>query len=142
PGIGPRLRPLDPASLRVRLALAMIVIAAAPLVLITSLDSAREERSVTAEIEPRQAGLTESLSLDIVQYLRLHRAAVAAIAEQPSLLGLSPEGQRSILQGFNRVYSDIVAFSTFGLDGRPIARSDDRPLTPLMRTAQGDLPPS
>ncbi|MBI4491858.1 MAG: PAS domain-containing protein, partial [Chloroflexi bacterium] len=126
PWLGPRLRRLDRASLRTRLALTLAAAAALPLVVVVAVHTEREEHEVTAQALAQQQTLAAALAQDVADYVGLHRAAVAALAAQPGLLDLAPEAQRTLLQAINQAYPDVVAFSTYDDFGNPLARSDDR----------------
>ncbi|MBA2447694.1 MAG: PAS domain S-box protein [Chloroflexi bacterium] len=129
PWLGPRLRRIDPSSLRTRLALALAAAAALPLILAGAVETDREERWVTAEALTAQQALASALAHEVESYVALHRAAVAALAAQPDLASMSPEAQRSILRSFGHAYPNMTAFATYA-GGMGIARSDDLPPAP------------
>jgi hypothetical protein len=86
----------------------------------------REERStVEAQLSVNQA-LAEALSGNVAQYVRLHQQALSAVASLPGLSAMTPEQQAALLRRTTGAYPDVIAFSTYGLDGRPISRGDGR----------------
>ena len=127
PWLNSRLLRLDPASLRTRLACALAVAAALPLIAVAGLEVQQEEHLVRAEVLVEQQTLAANLVEDVADYIELHRAAVAALAAQPDLLRLPVESQRAAVLGLGAIYPNMLTFNTFDADGNGIARGDGRP---------------
>ena len=128
PWLGPRLQAADPASLRTRLALTCAAAAALPLVAAVALVTDQEEATATAQALARQETVVTALAEDIGDYIALHRAGVVALAAQPDLIRMPEARQRRLLQSVRKAYPDAIVLSTYGSEGHPVARSDDRPL--------------
>src|SRR5712691_4018710 len=124
--MGPRLRRIDPRSLRTRLALVLAAAAAVPVLVLVPLYANEAENQALTDVLARQQALAGALAQDVSDYITLHQAAVKLLAGQPGLLALSPAEQHVVLKNNKAAYPDVNGFSTVAADGRPIARSDDR----------------
>ncbi|MCC6173894.1 MAG: GAF domain-containing protein [Chloroflexi bacterium] len=82
PVMGPRLRRADPRSLRARLALALAISAAAPLLLLAALDTSREEQGVLAQTLEHQQAAASALAANLSGDLRDQQNAVLQLAEE------------------------------------------------------------
>jgi diguanylate cyclase (GGDEF)-like protein/PAS domain S-box-containing protein len=85
PWLGPRLRRLDPASLRLQLALALIVAGALPLIGAVAFITDLQERAVVErelDLQKHQAAL---LAAELAQDIVPHEAAVSKLAKIPEL---------------------------------------------------------
>jgi signal transduction histidine kinase len=147
PWVGPRLRQIDPASLRVRLCLALALGAAVPVLVVASFDADREIQAVTEQALAQQQALAVGLAQDVADYVGLHQAAVQLLAAQPGLLALSPAEQHAVLANAAATYGDVNGFGTIDAAGDPIARADDRRGTSfigdsMFETARRTLRPS
>jgi len=127
PWLAPRLRRLNPASLQTQLTVALVGLVTIPLLFIVTLVTIPQERTVLNRALSLQQTLATTLAQDVVSYVRLHRAAVSVLAQQPNLSTLPPAEQKRLLRIFDGAYPDIVSFTTYDADGNPIARSDDFP---------------
>jgi signal transduction histidine kinase len=123
--MGPRLRRIDPGSLRARLALVLAAAAAVPLLVLVPLYANEEENWTVSEVLASQQLLTAALAQDVANYIDLHQAAVKLLAGQPALLALSPAEQHAVLKNARAAFPDVVSFGTVSADGQPIARADD-----------------
>jgi PAS domain S-box-containing protein len=123
PWAGPRLRRLDPTSLRTRLSLALAIAAALPVIGTVSLAAGRDERFQVAEALQMQQILAIALAQDVSDYVGLHIAAVEALSTYPELRTLAPESQRRLLSDFARSFPEVIDFGTYDANGQPIARS-------------------
>ena len=88
----------------------------------------QEEATATAQALARQETVVTALAEDIGDYIALHRAGVVALAAQPDLIRMPEARQRRLLQSVRKAYPDAIVLSTYGKEGHPVARSDDRPL--------------
>ncbi len=130
PWLGPRMRRTDPSSLRIRLAAILAAAVAVPIIVVVSLATAQEQRLVMGGELSAHRATAAGLATNVADYVRLHRAAVDALAAQPNLVGMKPDGQAALLAGFAGAYPDL-SFVLYDAKGRPLARSDDlMPLTP------------
>ena len=136
-----RLQP-GPTSLKARLALALAITAAVPLVAIVTVAAESDERAATAQVLAHEEELAIDTAQRVADYARLHRAAIQAIAAQPWLLAVDREELTRRLQAYDEAYAGIAAFALHDAAGQPIARSDGRPLAsvagaPLFETVRG-----
>lgn len=115
-----------------RSAVVLVALAALPCIAAVTLVADAAERVATAQALDQQSGMAVSLAQDVTDYLGLHRAAVAALAAQPGLLEAPADVQRARMRDLASIYPDVTAFSTFDVSGRPLARSDDLPLTTVV----------
>ena|SRR5579875_124904 len=123
--------PASARSLKARLALALALTAAVPLVAIVAITAENDERAATAQVLTHEEALAVSTARQVADYARLHWAAVKAIAAQPWLLHVSAEELTTRLRAYDDAYIGIVAFALHDASGQPVARSDGRPLTPV-----------
>lgn len=127
-----RMWRIDSGTLRIRLALAMGLVAAVPLILMTAWFSDRSEQEMRQVALANNQTLATALASSVQNYANEHRNAVHTLAANPDLMSLSLDKQRAFLQVPARSYPDIVAFSTYDLMGMPIARSDNLTPTALL----------
>jgi signal transduction histidine kinase len=127
--MGPRLRQLDPKSLRTRLALVLAAAAAVPVLVLTPVYSHEEETQAVSAQFANQQGLASALAQNVADYVTLHEAALKSLATQPGLLAMSPAEQQLLLQRSKEAYPDIDTIRILAADGEPIAGSDDPPVT-------------
>ncbi|MBE9125978.1 MULTISPECIES: ATP-binding protein [unclassified Coleofasciculus] len=137
PWLSPRLRRLDPAALRTRLAVVLVGIVTLPLLFTVVMVTFQEEQVVLDQDVNLQQTLATALAQDIASYVGLHRAATVALASQLNLTSLTSSEQRDLLQTFNQAYPDIIVFATFDAAGSAIARSDNLPLSPSVAELPG-----
>jgi diguanylate cyclase (GGDEF)-like protein/PAS domain S-box-containing protein len=135
PWLRPALRRLDIGSLRSRLALALVLAAALPLVATVSLNSDHEQRAALRGALATQETVAGMLADHVAEYVDLHAAAVTALGSQPDPLTRSPRALAAELRAVNQAYPDVAAFSLYDAEGRGVARSDDRPVVSLASTA-------
>jgi HAMP domain-containing protein len=131
PWLGSRLDQLDPASLRMRLALALAGVAALPLILAMALVTDRQLQVARGQALAQQQTLAAALAQAVADYVGLHQAAVVALAAHPGLAGMAPEAQRPLLRALSASYPDLVALGTLDAAGNPVARGDNGPLAAL-----------
>lgn len=124
PWLTPIFTRIDPARLQTRLALALVALAALPLVIGVAVISAREQDAATALALSRQEGLAAALAENTSNYIGLHHDAVIGLAGQLSRLPPTPAAHQPALQQFRAAYSDITAFISYDVNGDPIAGSD------------------
>ena len=122
--MGPRLRRIDPSSLRTRLALVLAAGVAVPLLVLVALYAKVEEREERSNVLAHQQALVTALAQDVDDYISLHEAALKLLVGLPGLLTLSPAEQHAILVNSKTAYPDVVGFGTVAADGQPIARAD------------------
>lgn len=130
---------IDGGTLRTRLAVAMALVAAVPLVLMTAWFSGRAEQETRQAALEHMQILAGALASSMQNYALEHRNAVLTLASNHDLMALAPAEQRSLLQISARSYPDIVAFSTFDPDGKPIARSDNLTPTTLVPALRSSM---
>jgi signal transduction histidine kinase len=123
--MGPRLRRIDPRSLRTRLALILAAAAAVPVLVLVPLYANEAANQELTDVLARQQALAGVLAQDASDYITLHQAAVKLLAGQPGLLALSPAEQQAVLKNNNAAYPDVSGFSTVAADGEWVARSDN-----------------
>lgn len=138
PWLGPRLRGLDPSSLRMRLTLALTFAAALPLTWAVALISDQSERLTVAEALGVQQTLAAAHAQHVGDFIAVHRAAVVSLAGQPGLLETTPEAQQGFLRSFGQAYPD-THFFLFDAQGKPLAGTDD--LTPVLFSGLGLFEP-
>jgi diguanylate cyclase (GGDEF)-like protein/PAS domain S-box-containing protein len=125
---------IDGGALRTRLALAMALVAAVPLILMTAWFSGQSEQQTRAVALADMQTLAAALASSVGSYAAGHRNAVLTLAANPGLMALAPAAQRTLLQEAARAYPDIVAFSTYDATGQPLVRSDNLPPTKMAPT--------
>ncbi|HEY9736004.1 MAG TPA: PAS domain S-box protein [Trichocoleus sp.] len=130
PWLGSAIHRLDARALQTQLAVILVGIVALPLLFAVTLVTQPQEQTVINQALALQQTLAVTLSQDLSTYIGLHRAAVQALAKQPSLAALSPAEQQTLLRQINQEYPDIIVLTTFDAAGNAIARSDNRPLSP------------
>ncbi|HZO30121.1 MAG TPA: hypothetical protein VFH48_29465 [Chloroflexota bacterium] len=132
PWLGPRLRRLDPSSLRLQLALALIVAGALPLVGAVAFIADLQERSVVErelELQKNQAAI---LADDLSRSITRHESSVSTLAKIPRLAGLSPTSKVTIVRSASRAQDGELTFAIFGPNDQPIAatQTDGDPFDP------------
>ncbi len=147
PWLRPRLRHLDAASLHWRLAIALALAAALPLILAGFLTGGRTARAAETQALGAQETLARALAHDVANYVNIHRTAVIALAAQPNLLALPREAQVAVLDATNGALPDTYSFSVVDVDGNILARSNGRLRhaiadQPSFRTAKATNQPS
>ncbi|MDP8924711.1 MAG: ATP-binding protein [Chloroflexota bacterium] len=128
PWLSPRLRCVDPGSLRTRVALALAIAAALPLTVALALEADREERAARDEALAVQHTRAVALAQHVADAAAFQRAALAALAAQSSLSAMEPTAQGNLVRGFATAYPDITIFSTVNADGEQMAWSGQRPI--------------
>ena len=124
-------RTVDASSLQVQLAVSLLGITVVAIASTIAVLGEREERSaVRAQLDVNQV-LAEALASSLTDYVRLHRAAVVALASTPGLDTMPAASQRSVLLGYGRAFGGDVSFLAWDRDGRQTARSDSRASTDL-----------
>ncbi len=121
----------DPSLLYTRLSLLLVAAVAIPLITTVTLISKIEEASVTREVLDRQRAEASILAQTTSHYIALHRSALRVLAGQVDLARMDTAALEVLLQRFGSAYPDVLAFSVFGSDGQPIARSDNAPAISL-----------
>jgi signal transduction histidine kinase len=129
PWLAPVLRHLTPRSLQTRLALILIALASLPLVIAVSVSAAWAEHLIEKRALTDQEVRARTQSREVADYIVTHRTAMATVGARVNLSTLTPEVQRASLKTL--VVTDVGAFATYDPAGKPLARSDDLPLTPL-----------
>jgi signal transduction histidine kinase/CheY-like chemotaxis protein/HPt (histidine-containing phosphotransfer) domain-containing protein len=119
------------SSLKARLALALALTAAVPLVAIVAITAENDERAATAQVLAHEEELAAGAARHVADYARLHWAAVKAIAAQPWLWSVDVAELTARLRAYDEAYIGIAAFALHDAAGQPVARSDGRPLTPV-----------
>jgi signal transduction histidine kinase len=123
------LRGIDLLSLRARLGAALAAAAAVPMLLVLSIYATQIESQAIDDAMQQQYVLAAVVAKNVADYVRLHQAAVAALAEQPGLSEMSRSSQERLLNGLATAYPASFNFATFGPNGQPIARSRGADLT-------------
>lgn len=107
---------------------AMLVVGLAPLGLFGGIaiqqESARLRSEATAQLETSATWISSQVDEWVDKNVRMLRAAVAL----PAMEGMRREDQAKVLVSITRAYPWIYLAHTLGLDGRDVARSDDKPL--------------
>ncbi|MCC7449855.1 MAG: PAS domain S-box protein [Anaerolineae bacterium] len=127
PWIQSRLERLNPASLRVRFALALAAIAAVPLILQATLVTGQQEQLATEQALTLQQRIVGSLAAYTKTYVDLHRSAAGMLAAHPNLLTLSHAEQESLLHTYAATYPDIRLIGLYDAAGNVLIRSDGTP---------------
>ncbi len=127
PWTGPRLRHVDPHSFAVRLAFALAVAAAFPLIATMTVVTGAQEQQARAQAAAEMEALAGALASDTAHYIDSYRNAALALAAYPGLLDLPPSTQHLILRRYQEAYPNAIGFVTRDPTGKGIARSDDRP---------------
>jgi signal transduction histidine kinase len=130
PWLGPALDRIDPAQLRVRVALALASGVVLPLIVAVAIITVQEERSATEQALTLQRTLAVAMAEELSRYVGLHRAAAAALASTPGLAEMPPAQQHALLARFAQAYPDVALFAIFDAAGGARARSDEQPLGP------------
>jgi PAS domain S-box-containing protein len=97
PVLRSRLQHIDPYSLRMRLAVALAAAVAAPLLLATAVDGARDQRSTVEHTLTTQRMLAQAVANDVADYIGLHQRALEMLARFPDLLDMPAERQQGLL---------------------------------------------
>lgn len=127
PWLDPVLGHIDSSSLRIRLALALIVAVAAPLIAAVTIVTDRAELSATSQALTLQETIANTLADDISRYLSFHRAAAAGLAKAINLVQMTPPQQEALLRTLGEEYPDVFTFATYDDRGHPLARGDSFP---------------
>jgi PAS domain S-box-containing protein len=127
PWLDPALQHLRPTSLRVRVALALVVAVAAPLIVAVTIVTDRTERVATSQALALQKTIAAALAADTSRFVTYHAASAAALAKAINLSQMGPAQQEALLRALGQEYPDVVAFATYDDRGRPIARGDSHP---------------
>jgi len=127
PWLHHRLNQLDPASLRVRFALALTVIAAVPLILQATLVTGQQEQLATEQALTLQQRIVGSLAAYTKAYVDLHRSAANALAAYPGLLTMPRADQEALLRTYRAAYPDVLMIGVYNAEGRVILHSEDTP---------------
>jgi two-component system, OmpR family, phosphate regulon sensor histidine kinase PhoR len=127
PWLDPALQRLKPTSLRVRLALVLIVAVAAPLIVAVSIVTDRAERSATAQALTLQRTIAAALADDISSDISSHRAGVAGLAKAISLSRMSPVEQAALLRTLPYEYVDFSSAAIYDVGLHPIVRVEFDP---------------
>jgi PAS domain S-box-containing protein len=130
PWLGPRLQHAV-HSFRARVALLAVSAAALPLIATVALVSSQQDRQSVLNAIDAEVGAAQIAARDLERYLASRRAAISALAGQPDIMSRSVEEQRGMLLATARAYSDLANVALFDASGIQLARSDERPLTPL-----------
>jgi PAS domain S-box-containing protein len=130
PWLHTKLIHFDPYSLRTRLVITLVMVAAAPLITQSTLITNQEEQNALSQSLALQRRLVGGLSQHMTDYLALHRAAVESLTKYP-LLELSPDEQHLILRDVAATYPHGEGFALFDAAGQPLARSDDQQGVPI-----------
>ena len=128
PWLAPWRARLDPASLRMRLTLALAALSAVPLIVIATLLAFGLERSAVDQAFRLQESIALAISHDVEDFVSLHMAATFGVAEEPGLLGLPPGEQLAVMERANLAFPQVTAFSLADAEGRNLAKSRGVPL--------------
>ncbi len=120
----PALARHEDTSLRVRLALALTVAVAAPVIAVGTIVTARNERAATSQALTEQAAIAGTLADDISRYLTFHRAAAVALAKAINISRMNIADQEALLRTLGEDYPDVYGFTTYDERGHPLARGD------------------
>ncbi len=135
PWIAPRLRTIDLASLRVRLALSLAAATAIPLLVIVVIGADYTEREAESQSITRQAEEAGELALHVADRVTQHQGTLEALSHYPGLLNSSPEALQSLLQSLYSADPHGAGFAIFDLSGRELARSGDLDISLSLREA-------
>jgi PAS domain S-box-containing protein len=131
-GIESYLETFPPSSLRTRLAIALSLAAALPLILTVALITAQIERLQRAESLAHRQSQAAVLAEGIADYLGLHQSGLQAFANHPGLLDMPPGERQEELLILASIYPDVSVFSLYDEAGNLLARTgqQDGPFAP------------
>jgi len=127
PWLDPVLRHINSSSLRIRLALALIVAVAAPLIAAVTIVTDRDEQSATGQALTLQKTIAGTLADDISRYLSFHQAAASGIAKAINQVQMTAAQQATLLRSLGEEYPNVLSFATYDDHGHTIARGDSSP---------------
>lgn len=125
PWAAPRLRRINLASLRARLALSLATATSVPLLLIVVVGAEYNEHQAVAQALSRQQAQAAMLAQHIADRVGQHRATIESLAAYPGLLPMTAEAQQGLLKSLYAAGPRGVGFSTLDSSGREIAHSGD-----------------
>lgn len=123
PYLVPLLGRISPTRLQTRLTLALMALAAVPLITSTAIITAQEEWQATEIALARQRALAINLATGARDYVQLHQATITALAAELGALTTAEE-QRPTLERFDAAFPSILRLATYDGHGAPVASSD------------------
>jgi hypothetical protein len=127
PWLEPALRRINPSSLRIRLALVLIVAAAAPLIIAVTIVTDRAEQSATGQALTLQQTIAVTLADDTSHFLSFHRAGAEGAATAINLARMTSGEQGVLLRRLSEEYQDVSSLGTYDAVGSLVARGDSPP---------------
>lgn len=120
------LRAISPTRLQTHLTLALMALAAVPLISATAVITGQEERQASELALARQRALAATLATSTHDYVQFHAAAMTSLAAE---LGAAPldAPQASTLARFQGAFPSFAQVATFDRDGVPVAGANGRP---------------
>jgi signal transduction histidine kinase len=134
PWLGPRLRAVDPRSLAVRFAVLLALIAAVPLIAITSVTTGAREQLARQDAEAGLETSAVAAASSVANLIELHQDALDVLAASESQLPLRPDNQQELMRRAAEAFPDALAFDVVDANGQQIARSDGQPLIQVSGT--------
>jgi signal transduction histidine kinase len=126
PWIGPRLRRLDPASLRTRLAVTSSAVVALALIAMVALSTNQEEQTASTGALEEQRAQAGDVAADVADMVDKEHDVLTTMSVRTDLASMSPDALHRLLQGYATSYTEVGIFAAYDLFGKGIARSDDR----------------
>ncbi len=127
PWVIPALERHEDTSLRVRLALALTVAVAAPVIAVGTIVTERVERAATSQALTLQATIAGTLADDISLYLTFQRASAVGLAKAINISSMKSADQDALLRTLGEEYPDVYGFTTYDQRGHPLVRGDSQP---------------
>jgi hypothetical protein len=134
PWLGTRLRAIDPRSLAVRFAILLALIAAVPLIAVTSVVTGSREQLARQDAEAGLETSAVAAASGVTRLIELHQDALDVLAAAESQLPLRPDNQQELMRRAAEAFPDALAFDVVDSDGQQIARSDGQPLLQVSGT--------
>lgn len=128
PWVGPRLRGIDPRSLRMRLSLALVAAASLPLIVLAAIMAQSGTRAIIDRELETQGALATSLASNVGTYVDMHQSALAGAA---SVLGSERVPAADVPAFLSRVddpYPELTTLVLYDADGNALARTDGHAL--------------
>jgi signal transduction histidine kinase len=122
-------RPLDVASVRVRVVFITAALTSGSLILASLAIATSAESAAIADARSDQRLTAGEVAHNMTQADSDYRGVVTTLAARGGFAALDSSQQASLLQGLSA--TNVYAFSTYDSNGQAIARSDDRALRPL-----------
>jgi signal transduction histidine kinase/HAMP domain-containing protein len=132
PWLLPIVQRIQANALRTQLSLILAVAMATPLILTIALITNQQEQDFKNDTLSWQREQAELQAQSLSDFIRLHQAAVQALADQPGLMENSPEQQRAEIRAFAGAYSQTAVFSLYDAAGDLVAATDDSLVVPSL----------